>query len=89
MPLAKTAVLDWEKADLLSPKNVNDFVNTNAYKDLESLEINIKISDYCIEKIISSGTFSHLKTLVTSNVYYQDTHLEKRLSDWKKIHNIN
>ena len=89
MPLAKTAVLDFKKADLLTPKNVEDFVDTNAYKGLESLTIDIMISDYCIEKIMSSNTFTHLKTLKTPSIRYDNQDLKQVFEDWKIAHGIN
>jgi hypothetical protein len=88
MPLAQTAILDFKKADLLTPKNVEDFVDTDAYKGLESLTIDIMMSDYCIEKIMSSNTFTHLKTLKTPRINYVNQSLKQVFEDWKIVHGI-
>ena len=59
MPLARTAILDFDMADLIAEKNADSFVEANSFEGLEALILKIMVCDYCIKKIMTSGKFSH------------------------------
>jgi len=88
MPLAKTAVLDFEMADLIAKRNVDAFIESDCFSRLENLSVAIMISDYCIEKIMASGKFSHLKILDTPSTHFADKNQEKKFEAWKAEHKI-
>ncbi len=88
MPLAKTAILEFDMADLISERNADAFVAANCFEGLETLIIKITICDYCIKKIMASGKFSHLKRLVTPGLNLYDPDLRKKFEEWKMGHNI-
>ena len=88
MPLAKTAILDFDMADLIAEKNADSFVEANSFEGLEALILKITVCDYCIEKIMASGKFSHLKKLVTPGLNTFDPNMRKKFEDWKTEHKI-
>lgn len=88
MPLAKTAILEFEMADLIAERNADSFAEANSFEGLEVLVLKITICDYCIEKIMASGKFSHLKKLVTPGLNLYDPNLRKKFDDWKTAHQI-
>lgn len=65
MPLAKYAILEFEQADLLAKQNVDEFIEADSYSGLEGLKLMIDLGDYCIQRIMESGKFAHLKVLHT------------------------
>ena len=88
MPLAKTAILDLDMADLIAERNADSFIESNSFAGLEALIIKITICDYCIEKIMTSGKFSHLKKLETPGLNMHDPNVRKRFEAWKTEHGI-
>ncbi len=88
MPLAKTATLDFEMADLIAERNADSFVDANSFGGLENLILNIMVCDYCVKKIMESGKFSHLKKLVTPSLNLYDAELRKKFEEWKIEHKI-
>jgi hypothetical protein len=88
MPLAKTAILDLDMADLIAERNADSFVAANSFEGLENLIINITTGDYCIEKIMASGKFAHLKKLETPGSNMHDPNVRKRFEAWKTEHGI-
>jgi hypothetical protein len=87
MPLAKTALLESWQAGLISPEYVDEFIASDAFQYLEKLILKVCPSDYCVEQMMSSGKFSHLKVLEMSP-YYNDSTLKERCMQWKKDNNI-
>jgi hypothetical protein len=88
MPLARSAVLESEQADLLAKQNVDEFIEADSYSGLEGLKLMIDLGDYCIQRIMESGKFAHLKVLHTPHVCSNDKELGKQFAAWKSEHNI-
>ena len=88
MPLARTAILEFEMADLIVQRNVDAFVNANSFMSLEILILHIMVSDYFIEKIMVSGKFQHLKKLILPSIRFDDPSLKINFEEWKMKNNI-